>query len=93
MMARTCGNPGCKCTRGEKHVSLYLSTRVTDEKGKSKRKMIYISPEWEERLRTWVNNYKRSEELIEGISAETLKRFLVAKVEAAEKNSAPRTDS
>ena len=24
-MKRTCGNPNCRCARGEKHVSLYLS--------------------------------------------------------------------
>ena len=27
-MQRTCGKPGCKCTRGELHPGLYLALRV-----------------------------------------------------------------
>jgi hypothetical protein len=27
-MARYCGNPNCKCARGEKHISWYLSRQV-----------------------------------------------------------------
>lgn len=43
-MHRSCGNPHCKCARGELHSSWYLSTR----KG-NKTKLIYIGkivPEW-----------------------------------------------
>ena len=33
-MARTCGNPNCKCAvKGEKHVSLYLSRRKGNYSG------------------------------------------------------------
>jgi hypothetical protein len=28
-MARRCGKRGCRCAQGEKHVSLYLSIKVT----------------------------------------------------------------
>lgn len=87
LMARTCGNPTCKCTRGEKHESLYLTTRVVDSKGKSKRKMIHIPPPWEERIRAWVEAYQQSEKMIEEISDETLKRLLESKAETSQRSS------
>lgn len=43
-MHRSCGNPRCKCARGELHSSWYLSTRKD-----KKTKLIYIGkivPEW-----------------------------------------------
>jgi len=70
-MARVCGNPRCKCaTKGQKHVSLYLSIRD----GK-KRKMICIPKKWEDTITQWVENYKQANELIAEISAHSLKRF------------------
>ena len=53
-MHRLCGNPHCKCARGELHTSWYLSTR---KEGKTK--LIYIGkivPEW---LSTSVRRYQR----------------------------------
>ena len=71
-MARTCGNPNCKCaTKGQKHVSLYLSIRD----GK-KRKMICVPKKWESTITQWVENYKRANELMADISAHSLKRFM-----------------
>ncbi|MFH1616297.1 MAG: DUF6788 family protein [Planctomycetota bacterium] len=71
-MARTCGNPRCKCvTRGQKHVSLYLSIRD----GK-KRKMICIPKKWENTIIRWVENYGKANELMADISAHSLKRFM-----------------
>jgi hypothetical protein len=74
-MARTCGNPRCKCvTKGQKHVSLYLSIR-----GDKKRKMIFIPKKWEGTITQWVGNYKKANELIAAISACSLKRFTEGK--------------
>jgi len=71
-MARVCGNPRCKCaTKGQKHVSLYLSIRD----GK-KRKMICIPKKWENTITQWVENYKQANELMAEISASSLKRFM-----------------
>jgi hypothetical protein len=71
-MARVCGNPRCKCaTKGQKHVSLYLSIRD----GK-KRKMICIPKKWEDTITQWVENYKQANELMAEISAYSLKRFM-----------------
>lgn len=53
-MHRSCGNPRCKCARGELHSSWYLSTRK-----EKKTKLIYIgkiAPEW---LSTRVLRYQR----------------------------------
>jgi len=53
-MHRACGNPHCKCSRGELHSSWYLSTRK-----ENKTKLIYIGkivPEW---LSTHVQRYRR----------------------------------
>ena len=70
-MARTCGNPRCKCARGKKHVSLYLSIRVAN-----KRKMIYIPPKWEKTIRSWVGAYQEMKQLTDEISQASLDRFL-----------------
>ncbi len=79
-MARTCGKRNCKCAKGEKHVSLYLSTRV----GKS-RKMIYVPAELEPEARTLVENFRAVEELIEEMSQASLTRFLEIKNKRAAK--------
>jgi hypothetical protein len=77
-MSRTCGKPNCKCLRGEKHVSLYLSVRV----GKV-RKMIYVPPALEETVRSWVETNRAVEALIERVSQACFERFLKAKQEAS----------
>lgn len=73
-MARTCGKPNCKCQKGEKHVSLYLSIRVGE-----KRKMMYVPPRLEQTLRSWVEAKREVEELVGRISQACLERFLKAK--------------
>jgi hypothetical protein len=69
-MARSCGKKGCRCARGEKHVSLYLAARVGET-----RKMLYVPPELEERARSLVGNVRKVEELIEEMSQASLERF------------------
>ena len=81
-MSRTCGKPNCKCLRGEKHVSLYLSLRV----GKA-RKMIYVPPALEETVRSWVETNRTAEALVERISRGCLDRFLKAKQEESQARS------
>jgi len=70
-MSRTCGQSGCKCYRGEKHVSIYLSAR----NGK-KRKMIYIPPPLETMVNEWVKTWKEMEKLLSEVSSESMKRLL-----------------
>jgi len=61
---RVCGKPNCKCTRGEKHVSLFL-TRSKD----GKIEQLYIPKEKEELVRSWVRNYRDVQQLLEKISS------------------------
>ena len=76
MMERTCGKPGCKCTRGELHPGLYLAIRTGE-----KRKMIHIPQPLEKTIRQWVANYQEAWRLMEEISELCLKRFFLKKEE------------
>jgi hypothetical protein len=60
---RVCGKPGCKCTRGQKHESLYL---VISEGGRTRQ--LFVPKEWESRVRQWVEDYHRARQLTEEIS-------------------------
>jgi hypothetical protein len=74
-MARTCGNPRCKCaTKGEKHVSLYLG-----QTRKAKTRMKYIPRVWEERIRRWAGNYQQAVDLLEEISEEGWRKLRESK--------------
>ncbi len=75
-MARTCGKANCKCTRGEKHVSWYLSTRHG-----AVRKMIFIPLQWEKDMIEWVNTYKEITKQIDIISQQCLERFTMSSKE------------
>ncbi len=73
-MARVCGKKTCKCTRGEKHVSLYLAIREDN-----KRKMIYIPKELEKRVKVLVKRYQKMKESLETISDSCLKQLKLSK--------------
>jgi hypothetical protein len=61
---RVCGKPNCKCQRGEKHVSLFLSKSTN-----GKVEQLYIPKEKEGLVRQWVKNYRDVQELLEKISS------------------------
>ena len=70
--SRVCGKPNCKCTRGEKHVSLFL---VRSKDGKVEQ--LYIPRDKEETVRRWVENWHQVQDYLEEISSsywERLKR-------------------
>ena len=75
-MHRTCGKPGCRCTRGELHEGLYLALRV----GK-KRKMIHVPRALEETARQWVAAYQEALHLMHEVSEHCLTQFLKKKGE------------
>ena len=70
-MRRTCGKEGCHCQQGQKHPALYLAIR--GEKG---RRMVYIPPALEETVRTWVQNARDVDELLDLISAHSYQELL-----------------
>ena len=76
-MKRTCGKPGCKCTRGELHPGLYLALRVG-----GKRKMIHVPQSLEAQVRQWVETYQEVWRLMEKVSQACYQRFLQEKQQA-----------
>jgi hypothetical protein len=60
---RLCGKPHCRCTRGQKHRSLYLVLM----EGKRLRQL-YVPAAWEARVRQWVENHKNLREMIKEVS-------------------------
>jgi hypothetical protein len=63
-IARVCGNKTCKCAKGEKHVSDYLTYR---HKYKKKTSTVYIPVGMVEEVRQWAREYRRLQELAEEI--------------------------
>ena len=60
---RACGQPTCKCARGELHASLYL---VFSAGGKLQQ--LFVPKAWEARVRQWVADYHDARRLLEEIS-------------------------
>lgn len=52
-MARTCGKPKCRCQKGHKHISLYLSQSI-----KGKTRMTYIPRDMESCVKEAVRRYQ-----------------------------------
>ncbi len=73
-MARVCGVSGCKCTRGRKHVSSYLSLKY-----KNKRRMIYVPRELEDYAKDCLKNYHDIKALMDVISGSCVERFFDAR--------------
>ena len=70
----TCGNPACKCARGERHGPMWYLT-VTLGAGRTTGGI--IGAEHVERVRTWIENYhtlKDHHEKISEINRELLRR-------------------
>ena len=61
----TCGNPACKCAKGERHGPMWYLT-VTLGPGRTTGGI--VAPEKVEQVREWVNNYHRVKEHLEKIS-------------------------
>lgn len=68
--SRRCGKAGCRCTRGELHVSLYL---VQSQKGKPRQ--IFVPKKWEDRVRRAVTDYQEFQKLVEEVSELEWKRL------------------
>lgn len=58
-MGRSCGNPNCKCARGEKHISWYLSRKI-----EKKTKLTYIGRIVPSYLADRVKCYQRHQRLL-----------------------------
>src|SRR5438445_5878263 len=61
----TCGNPDCKCARGERHGPVWYLSVTLDQ---SHRAGSTVLPEQVEQVRRWIENYHRVKEHLEKIS-------------------------
>jgi hypothetical protein len=68
IMARHCGNAACRCQKGFKHRSLYVSQR---HKGKTR--MIYIPKRSEATVRRLISNYRKVKMVMDRISDVNIK--------------------
>ena len=62
-MKRVCGNPNCRCAKGQKHVNVYLSR----SKG-GRTEKLFVPKRYEAKVTRWIENYRRVRELGEEIS-------------------------
>jgi hypothetical protein len=62
----TCGNPGCKCARGQRHGPIWYLSVTLDQ---SHRAGCTVPGDQVEQVRRWIQNYHRVKENLEKISA------------------------
>jgi hypothetical protein len=58
-----CGNPNCRCSRGEKHVSHILNSKVG---GRSR--SLYVPVDMVEEVRQWLHEQRRVRKLLKDVS-------------------------
>ena len=61
----TCGHPGCKCARGERHGPVWYLTVTL---GPGRTTSAVVPPEQAGRVRHWIANYRRVKNDLEKIS-------------------------
>jgi hypothetical protein len=61
----TCGNPDCKCARGERHGPIWYLSVTLDQSRRSGRT---VPADQVEQVRRWIENYHRVKEHLEKIS-------------------------
>jgi hypothetical protein len=59
----TCGNPNCRCARGEKHRSHILTRKVN-----GRTRSLYIPVDLVEEVRAWAGEHRRVKKLLKEIS-------------------------
>jgi hypothetical protein len=62
---RTCGNPRCKCARGQEHRAVCLLLRQD-----GRLRQLYIPQAYEARVRQWVANHQELKKLIDQVRDE-----------------------
>jgi len=70
VMERACGSESCRCVRGHKHRSLYVS-----QYHKGSPRMVYIPKEFEKKVLRLVGNYRMLKSAIYKASELNLGRF------------------
>lgn len=74
MMKRVCGKPNCRCLKGYKHKSLYLS-----QYHKGFPRMIYIPKRAEVATRRMIRNYRKLKVILHKISDANIQLIVLPK--------------
>lgn len=56
---RACGNPNCRCARGQKHPGHYLTWKV-----KTKTHTVYVPVDLLPQVKQWTQEYRRLKQLV-----------------------------
>jgi hypothetical protein len=64
---RRCGNPQCRCARGEPHFAYALSFKV-----RGKTRTVHVPKEMVQEVQGWVAEYRRVKQLLQAISRHSL---------------------
>jgi len=69
---RKCGKSSCRCQTEprRRHRSLYLGLTT-----RGKTRMIYVPPEWEARVREWLDRYQQVRDVLERLSESCVTRL------------------
>lgn len=59
----TCGKPNCRCTKGQKHLAMYITSR---KDGKTRQR--FVPKDREEEVRRWVADYHKVCDLLDDLS-------------------------
>ena len=59
-----CGNPNCRCARGERHTAYVLTSKV-----RGRTKTVHVPVGMVEEVRSWVEAHRRVKRLVKEISA------------------------
>jgi len=79
-LGRRCGKSTCRCFRGEKHISTFLSFKISGNT-----KLIYIPKAVEETVRDWSDSHKQIKKAVDKISSINLKILKIKIKEAKTK--------
>ena len=63
VMKRSCGKLNCRCQKGQKHQSIYLS-----QSRKGKAKMLYLPQKAEAKAHQYVKNYQKIRSILNSLS-------------------------
>lgn len=70
-LSRLCGKPNCRCMKGHKHRSLYLSRSY-----KGKTTMTYVPKKHQDKIVKSAAGYRKIQNLLNELSEANLKKFL-----------------
>jgi hypothetical protein len=70
IMDRSCGKAGCRCQKGFKHRSLYISQRHD-----GKTRMVYVPKRSEEKIALLISNYRKIKDAMNKFSEINIKQL------------------